>query len=137
MTEKNFEFDFEFYNELENLGDLEEKLRDEAETRLRKLSKGHTDITGAAVSLESLDKGAETNYIVRARVVAYVRPENIVGVEKGDNPLSALKNALSAVERQVREKRDKLRETWKRPSMTAPDTQLPDAGLDDEIEDRS
>jgi ribosome-associated translation inhibitor RaiA len=116
MTEN--EFEIEFFNELENLGQLEEKLMDEAETRLRKLAKGNKDITGAAVSLESLDKGAETHYIVRARVVAYVRPENIVGVEKGENPLSALKNALSAVERQVREKRNKLRETWKRPSAT-------------------
>jgi ribosome-associated translation inhibitor RaiA len=118
MSEKETnekDFEFEFFNELENLGDLEEKLINEADTRLRKLAKGHTDIIGAAVALESLDKDAETNYIVRARVVAYVRPENIVAVEKGENPLSALKNALSAIERQVREKRKKLRETWKRP----------------------
>jgi ribosome-associated translation inhibitor RaiA len=133
MTEKNTEFDLEFYNELENLGVLEDKLKNEAETRLRKLSKGHTDITGAAVSLESLDKGSETNYVVRARVVVYVRPENIVAVEKGENPQSALKDALSAVERQIREKRDKMRETWKRPSMTSTETQLPDTGLDDEL----
>ena len=46
-NEKAFNFDYEFQNKLGNIGDMEEKLEAEIDTRLRKLTKGHTDITGA------------------------------------------------------------------------------------------
>ena len=99
----------EFYTEIENLGErTEEQLRAEAEERLRKLLAGHTDITGAAVALEQ-PAVRESAYVIRARVVAYTRPENIAGVATAENPILALKEALSAVERQVREKRERLR----------------------------
>lgn len=102
-------FTMEFYNEVQELGQrTEEQLRAEAEQRLRKLMEGHTDITGAAVALEQ-PANRESAYVFRARVVAYMRPENIAGVATEENPVQALKDALSAVERQVREKRDRLR----------------------------
>ena len=114
MTEEEkFNFDFEWQNKLGEIGELENKLRDEAETRLRKLTKGHTDVTGAAIIMEHIDKDAKSPYRYRARVVAYTRPEHIAGIEEADTPQNALKNALNAVERQVREKREKLRERWK------------------------
>jgi ribosome-associated translation inhibitor RaiA len=47
--------------------------------------------------------------------VTYVRPSNIAATEKADNPMTALKGALNAVERQVREKRKRLKEHWERP----------------------
>lgn len=83
---------------------------------LRKLQKGHSDLIGAAVSLEQPAK-AETAFIYRARVVAYVRPENVAAVAKEADPMIALKQALSGVERQVRERRDKLRQRTRQPNQ--------------------
>jgi ribosome-associated translation inhibitor RaiA len=113
MTEKEFNFDYEFQNKLGDIGDLEDKLRNEAETRLRKLSKGHTDVTGASIIMEHIDKDARTPYLYRARVVAYTRPEYIAGINEADTAQAGLKGALDAVERQVREKREKLRDRRK------------------------
>ncbi len=112
-NEQAYNFDFEFQNKLGDIGDLEEKLRSEAETRLLKLANGHTDVTGASVIVDNEVKGAQTPFLYRARVVAYTRPAYIDGTEEADTPLAALKGALDAVERQVREKREKLRERWK------------------------
>ena len=50
-----------------------------------------------------------------ARVVVYIRPENIAGVAQDETAEKALRGALQAVERQVRERRDKLREPYKQP----------------------
>jgi ribosome-associated translation inhibitor RaiA len=81
----------------------------EAENRIHKLAEGHTDIIGASVNLTKPSAGTESPYLCQATVVLYVRPENIAAIEKQENPLLALKGALEAVERQVREKREKLR----------------------------
>jgi ribosome-associated translation inhibitor RaiA len=81
----------------------------EIEKRIRALARGHTDITGAAASLEQPAEGRETPPLFEASVVVYIRPSNIAAVEKADDPLKALQGALDAVERQVRERRDKLR----------------------------
>lgn len=116
-NEKAFKFDYEFQNKLGDIGDMEEKLDAEVDTRLRKLTKGHTDMTGASVIMENVDKEAQTPYLYRARIVLYTRPEYIAADQEADTALGALKAALDAVERQVREKRDKLRETWKQPGV--------------------
>jgi ribosome-associated translation inhibitor RaiA len=109
MAEQKPEFTMEFTNEVASIGgEFEQQLYDEAERRLTDLRGGHNDIVGAAVSLEQVAPQRNPD-LYRARVVAYVRPENIAGVAEQDNALLALKNALSAVERQVREKRDRLR----------------------------
>lgn len=110
------EFDFEFYMEESPNPQLEEDLRLEALTRLRELAEGHQDIIGASVAVEKPAK-KETSFVFQARVVAYVRPENIAAVEKEDSPMAALQSVLDAVERQVRQKRGKLDEPWKRPDM--------------------
>jgi len=108
------DFTFEFFDHTDQLSGSEaDALRTEAEQRLRRLQKGHSDITGAAATIERMAHG-ETPHLYRARVVAYVRPENIAGVAKQDTPEGALKEALSAVERQVREKRERLRERSRR-----------------------
>jgi ribosome-associated translation inhibitor RaiA len=105
------EFDFEFYTEVP---DPEDALQLEANRRLRALTEGHTDITGASVALEELT-GDTTPNRYQARVVVYIRPDNLASMEKAETAEVALKGALSAVERQVREYREKLRETWKQP----------------------
>ncbi len=104
------EFTFEFLNKVETLGDaLEERMRTVAEERLQKLQKGHHDLIGAAVSLDE-PAHATSDFIYEARVVAYARPENVAASAKESDPMGALKEAISAVERQIRERRDKLRE---------------------------
>lgn len=107
------DFTIEFNSDLENKT-YEAELLEEAESRLRALSEGHSDITGAAVTIRRPAQ-KETPPLHEATVVAYVRPENVVGKEKQESPEGALKGALDAVERQVRKKRDKLGEPWKRP----------------------
>jgi ribosomal subunit interface protein len=109
------DFTWEFNNEVTSMSpEMEQSLRDEAEQRLNDLRRGHTDLVGAAVSLEQLAPQRTPDFY-QARVVVYIRPENIAGVAKEDNPVTALKSALNSVERQVRENRDRLRERYQQP----------------------
>ncbi len=108
------EFSFEFYNEVPFLEHLETEMRAEAESRLRELAADHTDMIGASVAVEELT-GEATPHRYQVRVVAYMRPDNVAAVEKGKTIEAALNGALAAVERQVREYRNKLREQWKQP----------------------
>jgi ribosome-associated translation inhibitor RaiA len=105
------DFHFEFNNEVPY---LDNTLITETEKRLRALGEGHNDLVGAAVAMEELAQ-EKTPHIYQARVVAYIRPENIAAVEKADTPSLALTEAVSAVERQIRERRSKLRERWEQP----------------------
>ncbi|MCL7451839.1 MAG: HPF/RaiA family ribosome-associated protein [Anaerolineae bacterium] len=105
------DFDFEFMSEIPDPDDV---LRAEALNRLLELAEGHDDIIGASVAVEELT-GTTTPHHYQVRVVAFVRPNNIAAVEKDETARGALKGALTAVERQVREQREQLRETWKRP----------------------
>jgi hypothetical protein len=101
------DFHLEFQTEFEHYGD---ELITEADRRLRALAEGHSDMIGASVAMEELT-GGETPHVYQARVIAYIRPNNVVAVEKRDAPETALKGALSAVERQVHELREKLRQS--------------------------
>ena len=95
--------------------DLTEDLRIEAEDRLRELASDHNDLTGAAVAVTEPSQG--DSYIYEARVVVYKRPKNLASVEKDDTVEGALNGALSAMERQVREEREKRGEPWKRSDL--------------------
>ena len=108
------EFEFEFYAQGLDSTRMEEELRLEADSRLRELAEGQRDMIGASVAVEKPAE-AETGHVYRARVVAYIKPEHIVAVEKEENPVTALKQALDAVERQVREHREEISEPWKKP----------------------
>lgn len=109
------EFTFEFYAEVPSLRKpLEDELRAEAQSRLHALAADHTDLTGASVALEQPAHG-ESPYLYQARVVVYARPEHVAATEKGADLRSTLKSALDAIERQVRERREKLAERWKQP----------------------
>jgi ribosome-associated translation inhibitor RaiA len=85
-----------------------------AETRLKKLAEGHNDMVGAAINLRQPASG-ETAPLHEATVVVYTRPEHIAASQKESNPQLALKRALDAVERQIREKREKLKNRWQQP----------------------
>jgi ribosome-associated translation inhibitor RaiA len=106
-------FDFEFYSNV----DVNPSLRDEAEDRMRELADEHSDVIGASVAVEQEARGQDMPHFYRVRVVAFARPDNIAAVEKSDGLGKAFRGALDAVERQVREKREKLGEPWKRPDM--------------------
>ena len=102
------EFSFEFHSEIP---DPDEALRAEAKRQLLSLTEGHDDLVGAAVTMEELT-GETTPHRYQAAIVVFKRPDNVAATEKAETPEGALKGALSAVERQVRELRDRLRETW-------------------------
>jgi ribosome-associated translation inhibitor RaiA len=104
-------FPIEFHTEVSKLASQAEP---EARQRLHDLGQGHQDITGAAVAVEPL---ADDGATFEAQVTLYMRPENISASEKAEAPQIALKGALSAIERQVRQERDKRGEPWKRPDL--------------------
>jgi hypothetical protein len=109
------DFTFEFHTEIPNIGDqFENRLRAQAERQLLALAEGHTDLTGASIALEK-PAVAESAYLYEARVVVYARPDHVAAVEKDETIEGALSGALDAVERQVRERREKLAERWKQP----------------------
>jgi ribosome-associated translation inhibitor RaiA len=109
MTLLDFEFEF-----LSEIREPERGLFEEAEGRLRELAEGHDDMTGASVAVEELTQ-EETRHLYQARVVTYIKPANIAAVEKAETPEAALDGALSAVERQVRERREQFRKPWQQP----------------------
>ena len=102
---KDSPFDFEFFNKT-NKPDAE--FYDAAYTQIIDAAEGHSDITGASVSLEELSSD-ETPHAYQARVVLYVRPDNLVATEVTPSALDSLQNAPAAAIRQVREKREQLR----------------------------
>ncbi len=104
-------FDYEFYSEIDQ---PDQALRREAEERMRALAEGHRDMIGASVAVEELT-GSETPHRYQARVVAYIKPDNLVAVEKAEHALPALKAALDALERQVRDLRAEMRDKSRRP----------------------
>mgnify|MGYP006303696047 FL=1 len=108
VAESRPDFTLEFRVESESV-EPEEEMRREADRRLRELTYDHNDIVGAAVAVEELT-GSETPHLYEARVVAYMRPNNLTVVEKASEALQALQNALSTMERRVREERARLRE---------------------------
>ncbi|MBN1122312.1 MAG: hypothetical protein JXJ17_14640 [Anaerolineae bacterium] len=111
MTELDFTIEF---NSDVTEGRIEVELFEEADGRLRDLAAGHNDLTGAAINIRTPAHG-ETPPLFSATVVVYSRPENIVATEKTPELNGALKGALDAVERQVREKRNKFRRHWEQP----------------------
>ena len=88
---------------------VKDEFRRETEQHLRELASSHSDIVGAAVSLE---KAADTQTydVYRVRVLVYKRPQDIVVTKQDPNPMVALREALNALEEQVRTSREKLAE---------------------------
>ena len=109
------ELDFTLEFNSDTIGEeTEAELFVEADERLRQLAAGHSDIVGAAVTIRREGHG-ETPHQFEATVVVYCRPEPVAGSQKEDNPAAALKEALDAVERQIRERRARLKRRWEQP----------------------
>ncbi len=104
------DFPIEFHTEGIETDAQEAELLDYIEQALRDLAKGHTDITGASIDIKLPAQGRETNYIYEATVALDVRPDRIAATEKHPVAYQALKGALKAAQRQVRDKRERLNE---------------------------
>jgi hypothetical protein len=100
----SLDFHVDFNIEVENISD---QFNIEAEQALRELAAHHSDLTGASVSLENIVK-TESPYLYQVRIVLYKRPEDIAVVEKGVEPMVALKGAIDALKGKVRDSREKL-----------------------------
>lgn len=89
--------------------ELTNGLKGKIEQRLDKLARRHHDITGASLAVQTIS-GANRRHEYKVRLVLYHKPDNIAAVRKADTVANALLEALDAVERQVRERRERLRE---------------------------
>jgi ribosome-associated translation inhibitor RaiA len=86
---------------------VDDTFKTETEQRLRELASAHSDMVGAAVSLEKV--ADTTTYDVhRARIVVYKRPKDLVVAKQHADVMVALRDALDTLEKLVRESRNKL-----------------------------
>ena len=79
----------------------------ETEERLQELASSHSDIVGAAVALEKT-VDTQSYDVHRVRIVLYKRPQDIAVSKQDPAPMVALREALDALEEQVRSSREKL-----------------------------
>jgi ribosome-associated translation inhibitor RaiA len=92
------------------VSDVSNEFKRETEQLLRELASVHTDIIGAAVSLEKV-ADTQTYDVYRVRIVVYKRPQDLVVTKQDPNPMVSLRDALDTLEEQVRTSREKLAET--------------------------
>jgi ribosome-associated translation inhibitor RaiA len=79
----------------------------ETERRLRKLASDHSDLIGAAVSLEkTVDTSSYDVY--RVRIVLYKRPQDVAISKEDSDPMVVLREVLAILEERVRKSREKL-----------------------------
>jgi ribosome-associated translation inhibitor RaiA len=102
MGSSDFYIDYNI--EVIGIGD---EFKRETELRLRELAGESTDIVGAAVAVEKV-ADTKTFDVHRVRIVVYRRPQDIAVIKQDPDPMVALREALSTLERQIRESRDKL-----------------------------
>ena len=89
------------------VSDVGDQFQQETEQRLRELASTHSDMVGAAVSVEKV-ADTQTYDVYRVRIVIYKRPQNIAVSKQEPDPMLALRDALDTLEEQVRESREKL-----------------------------
>ena len=98
------DFYIDFNVEVSDVGD---EFQRETEVRLRDLTSAHSDMVGAAVSLEKV-ADTQTYDVYRVRIIVYKRPQDIVVTKQDADPMLALREALDTLEEQIREAREKL-----------------------------
>ena len=87
--------------------DVSVEFKRETEQRLKELAAAHSDMIGSAVALEKI-ADTETYDVYRVRIIVYKRPQDIVVTKQDPDPMVALRDALDALEEQVRASREKL-----------------------------
>lgn len=108
----------EFPIEFRSSVDVNEEIRADIEERLLKLAGDRTDMIRAAVSISEPGQSEEQTFLYQARIVVFMRPDSVAADKKDDTIEGALKSAMNAIERQVREQRKKRGEPWKRPDIS-------------------
>ena len=91
--------------------DAGEVFKRETEQQLRDLASAHTDMIGAAVALEKV-ADTQSHDVYRVRILVYKRPRDIVVTKQDSDPMVTLRDALDALEEQVRASREKLAQTY-------------------------
>lgn len=91
----------------------------EAEGRLKMMAEGHQDMTGAAINIREAGKGEQT-FLYEATVAVYIKPAQIAATNKDPDPVVATRQALDAVERQIRQRREKQGKPWQQPGSAIP-----------------
>jgi hypothetical protein len=109
------DFHIEYFLEVP---EIDEAHKIETNDRLNTLANDHNDLIGASVTVEEI-AGVDNPFIYQARIVAYIKPENITVVVKRETPETALVEALSTLEQRVRDARNKRHELWKRPDLSS------------------
>jgi len=87
-------------------------------SRLNGLEEGHSDITGAHLSIKQLS-GKPTVNEYEAKLTLYHKPDNICGAHKSPLIPEAIQEAYSSVERQLRKQRSAIRDRRKRAQREA------------------
>ena len=100
------EFAIEYYTEGAHLSQRD---KNAIEKRIHKLARGHRDIAGASVALECVS-GANNHAEYKARLVVYCKPANIAASRTQSSIRFAVSEALEAIERQIREQRERMRD---------------------------
>lgn len=90
-----------------DVSDVSDQFSRETEQRLRELASSHSDMIGAAVSLERV-ADTTTYDLYRVRIVLYKRPADIAVTKQDADPMVALRGTLHTIEDQVRTSREKL-----------------------------
>lgn len=132
----NLDFHIDYYNEINE----DETLFTEAENRIGALADNHTDIIGAMVKLTPQAAGRTTSYANEVTIRIFIRGDDIVVNEQADQPQLALKAALDKIERQVREHRNKLRQSSRRGGVdgmneyTEDDNRAGDENVDEAVD---
>jgi hypothetical protein len=98
----NFYVDFDI-----KVPNTDEAFALEAERELQALTAQHSDLIGAAVSLERIVE-SESHNVYQVRIVVYIRPQNMAVVKKNTSPMEALREALKGIEEKVRSSREKM-----------------------------
>jgi len=89
------------------VSDVGDEFKRETEQRLRELASSHSDMIGAAVSLEKI-ADTQTYDVYRVRIVVHKRPQDIAVTKQDSDPMVTLRDALDVLEEQVRASREKL-----------------------------
>ena len=88
---------------------LTERMKAKVQRRMRKLVNGYKDIFGVAVALRNVT-GTKRNPDYKCRMIIYAKPVNIVAVQNASMESVAMLGALDSVERQIRDRRERMRE---------------------------
>src|ERR671926_1722700 len=79
--------------------DVSDEFKRETEQRLRELASSHSDMIGAAVSLEKAGD-TQTYDLYRVRIVVYKRPNDVVVTKQDEDPMVTLREVLGVLEKQ-------------------------------------